>query len=701
MKVKAASAPKGKAKASRNLSTSDLIDAKLKTSGLTHEDRKILRLEEADPDELRSLKLPATVPAMEIPYFETNGTVMKWKRWRYLADSRSPFEKLANKKERRYVQEPNTLCRFYFPPLKNWKRIGEDTRIDIAITEGEFKAACCTKFVMPCIGLGGVYSFKSKKNGVPLVRDFESIEWQDRKVVVVFDSDAESNPMVVGGRNALCAELFKLGAKVYVASLHPDEEGHKQGIDDLLVHEGIDALKQTLADAEPWGYSEALHQLNEEVCYIREPGLMVVLKTGQRLSPRDFTSHAYSNRLYKARVVLASGDTKEVERSAAEDWLKWPKRMELQKIVYTPGAEQITDDRCFNIWQGWGCEPREGDFSPWTKLLDHLFQGFPEERSWFERWCAYPLQNPGAKMFTASVIWGSQTGTGKSMTGYSLKRIYGPNFIEIGDKELQNTRYAWAENRQFVLGDDVTGQEQRKHADRLKAMITQQEMLIDKKYVPEFTVVDRINYLFTSNHSDAFFLEDDDRRFFVHEACVSPLPFEFYQNYVKWLDSPDGPSALFYHLLNLDLKGMDRADRAPNTQARKSMVLDGLSDVGAWVRALKEAPDVALALNHKKLAGDLWTSQDLLALYDPEEKKRVTANGLSRELKRAGFLQAYRGMPVKMVNGAQARLFIIRNHAAWAPTGKRTMKDAAAHYETTRLGIKPEDAGAKPKKSKF
>jgi hypothetical protein len=32
-----------------------------------------------------------------------------------------------------------------------------------------------------------------------------------------------------------------------------------------------------------------------------------------------------------------------------------------------------------------------------------------------------------------------------------------------------------------------------------------------------------VNYYLTSNHADALFLEDEDRRFFVHEVMVNPL----------------------------------------------------------------------------------------------------------------------------------------------------------------------------------
>jgi hypothetical protein len=87
--------------------------------------------------------------------------------------------------------------------------------------------------------------------------------------------------------------------------------------------------------------------------------------------------------------------------------------------------------------------------------------------------------------------------------------IYGHNFIKIKSKDLYDTW--WAENRQFVLGDEISGSDKRAEADMMKAMITQEEVNINIKYIPQFSIPDCVNYYFTSNHADALFLEDEDR----------------------------------------------------------------------------------------------------------------------------------------------------------------------------------------------
>jgi hypothetical protein len=657
-----------------------LILEKLKTSCLGAVEATALMIGPADPDELAAQGFPRK-KAFEIPYFTAAGLPSKFKRWRYLEDTREGFQLKTDTKPMRYVQAKNTLSEVYLPPLVNWEEILKDVTRDIIITEGELKAACATKYGFPCMGLGGVYSFKSNKKKLPLLPIFYNTEWAGRKVYVLYDSDAATNPMVVAARNELCKELLAMGATPYVAEIPPTEAGDKQGLDDMVLTDGPDALADVLAAAESFATSAALHELNEEVAYIRDPGMIVVLDSGLKMRPSDFSNHAYANWHYHETSIDAKGNPKSLKQKAAPKWLEWEYRLELARITYTPGQPQITDDAEFNTWKGWGCEPVKGDVTPWKKLLDFLFDGYPVERDWFERWCAYPIQHPGAKMYTSAVMWGIRTGTGKSIIGYTLGRIYGTNFAEITDRELQDSRNEWAQDKQFVMGDDVTGQDQRKYADRLKTMITQSFMRIDPKYVPSFTVPDRINYYFTSNHPDAFFLEDDDRRCFVHEVQQEPLPREFYKTYRDWMNG-GGPSALFHHLRTLDLKGMEAEDRAPSTNAKKAMIDDGLSELGRWVRRLKDTPDRLLAVGDAKLPGDLWSANELITLYDPDRRSRVTSGGLGKEMKRAGLFQVYKGMPLKTVNGQQ-RLFAVRNIDRWAGSGVSST-EIIAHYDQTR-----------------
>lgn len=669
-----------------------LAVAKLAASGLNGKDWARLRCAALTARQVGALGFPAGA-ALRLPYFDLRGRTTKFYRLRYLEPMARDGFALAAGKALRYVQPPDTLNEVYLPPLlpQAWGAVAADPTVSLVVTEGELKAASACAAGVPCAGLGGVWCFKAVKRQLPLLPIFSEFTWPGRTVYVCYDSDAATKADVAAALAELCRALLALGAVPRVVSL-PALKGHaKTGLDDFLVAEGKEALAPVLRRAAAFAPAAALYDLNGEVVYVRDPGLVVVLSDGRKLTPGAFREHAYANRYYHEEKVTDQG-TKLVKKPAAPAWLGWEHRAELARITYAPGQPQVTADRAFNAWRGWGVEPRRGDVGPWRALLDFLFAGQPATARWVERWCACPLQRPGLKMFSAVVLWGVFHGTGKTLLGHTLLKLYGANGTEVHDKNLEAAHNEWAENRQFVMGDDLNASEEKKiQADRLRATITQKELRLNPKYVPSYTVPDCINYYFTGNHPDQLFLEDHDRRFLVHEVVGPPRERPWYVAYVKWLEG-GGAEALFYHLQHVDLGDFDPHAPALVTQAKLDMIEAGQSDLGTWVRRLLGGPDAVLRLGNVSLAGDLWTNQELLHLYDPERRTRVTANGLGRELRKAGARYANGGAPLRLKGGAQVRPYVVRNAAQWARTGPAKL---AAHYAATRT---PPDPAVKPRK---
>ena len=603
------------------------------------------------------LGLPIAKAGFLIPYHDFKGAKTKFWRFRFLETTNNGFSAHTDKKDVRYLQPKKSTNEIYIPPIINWAEVIEDITKPIVITEGELKAACACAVGVPTLGLGGVWCFRSAAAHLPMLPQFSQVSWKGRLVYICYDSDASSNHMVITAENALARELLNLGAVPLIVRLPSLCPPMKTGLDNYIVSEGAESFRAIIDEARPWKASQELHAMNEEVVYVNNPGVILRLDNLQRIAPRAFTDHAFATRRYFEEIVTDKG-TKLVEKSAAVEWLKWPNRATVERVTYAPGALRITDGGELNIWKGWGCHPVEGDVTPWIELLEHIFKDQPSAMLWFEKWLACPLQNPGIKMATSVLLWGREHGSGKSTMGYTLFKIYGDNATEIQDKDLSAGFNEWAENKQFVLGDEITGGDKRSSADRMKSMITQKLLRLNPKYIPSYTVPDCINYLFTSNHPDAFFLEDRDRRFFIHEVKGKPLPAPFWTKYYKWLNG-SGAHALFNHLLNLDLKDFNPQAPAIMTDSKQEMIDNGRSDLGSWVSMLRDCPETVLRLGEKVLEHKLWTASELLALYDVKNQGKVTTNGLARELARAGFERVYRGMPVPTTMGPQ-KLWMIR-----------------------------------------
>jgi hypothetical protein len=528
-------------------SPQELLSGRLAESGLTIKDAKALRFEALAAKRVQSLDaIFKPYPGLKLPYFTLHGKPSGFYRLRYLGEMNG-FDAM-RKKALRYVQPTDTTSEVYLPPLIDWPAFAKDAGTALFITEGELKAACATKVGFPTMGLGGVWSWKSAKKGIGLLPIFNEFVWKGRSVYMVFDSDFATNPDVMRALVALAKELSSKGAQPYLVSL-PDlpemvEKEKKTGLDDYLVHKGKGAFTELVSEAVPFSTSQELWQLNSEVVYIRDPGLIVVLEDGRKLSPAAFKEHAYSNRHYYETKVDAKGGQSIVKKPVAPAWLQWECRAELARITYKPGKTRITAEGEYNYWPGWACEPKKGDISLWKTLLDYIFAKDSSARQWFERWCAFPVQQPGTKLYAASVLWGRTHGTGKSLVGYSLGKVYGRNFTEISDEDLSGSFNEWAENKQFVMGDDVTGAEfKRSTMEQLKFMITRMRLRVNAKYLPSYEIPDVINYYFTANGPDAFIVEDTDRRYFIWQMPDDRMAQEFYDMYDEWIHEKNGKPA--------------------------------------------------------------------------------------------------------------------------------------------------------------
>ena len=73
--------------------------------------------------------------------------------------------------------------------------------------------------------------------------------------------------------------------------------------------------------------------------------------------------------------------------------------------------------------------------------------------------------------------------------------------------------------------------------------------------------------------------------------------------------------------------------RAPDTLAKRKMIETGHSRLTAWCNQLRDDPHAVLG----KSPYMLYTTAELLRIYDPVDATRTTAQALGRELEKTGF----------------------------------------------------------------
>ncbi len=554
----------------------------LKRSGLSPEDAARLKLSPLTA-EWCDENFGQPRHAYRIPYFDLHGRPTDFYRVRFVQSHRND--------DLRYMQPANTGSALYFPPLLNgrtWAEVAADPSIPILITEGEKKAAAACKAGLACIGLGGVWSFKSVVRFQDLLPEFNDFVLAGRQVEICFDTDVMTKREVHNAMVALASTLFRLKqcSPKFVFLKPVDGSRGKTGLDDYLLintAEDFAALQRT-------GYSEAqaFETLNNRVAFIADMGAYY-----------DFQKHRLMEQQH-ARLALGPLATIKVLRNKAEMdvpafdvWHMHPNRREAESLVYEPGNPVLmTKDGNLNSWQKPTLQPKRGEVKRWRDHVAHIM-GKDAYTEWFMKWLAYPLQHPGAKLYSATFVHGQQQGAGKNLVVEPFVRIaYASNYIHIENSDLQSEFNTYAANKQFGVIDEVYVASAHNRKDSMgafKSMITRERFELNEKYQKKRTVQDRINYYITSNHADALALEETDRRFFVIEAPDEQIKYG--EELADYIEHHGGDAAILYYLLN----NVDTSDFKPRgpalpTSAREKVIGLSADLCDIFVRNLVEDP---------------------------------------------------------------------------------------------------------------
>lgn len=702
--------------------------AKLESSGLTAEDAERLGAKELGRTEMHDLLKKTGGPrqfgwaaGLHLPYFDEDGKKMTRPNeggeqvgfYRVRGLGAGAYGEVPSI---RYAQPKVVGTPVYLPQLLDWRELLSDPKRQIVITEGELKAASACAHGIPCVALGGVYNFKSKKAGIQLDPLLAKLAAGGREIVIAFDADALPKPGVEAAQSELALRLLDAGAVVKIARLPQLEHGTKTGLDDLIVGRGPEAAAAAIAGAEEFEGQRALHELNKRYVLVRRPVCIFEHGSGAIYTEASF-------RLLERNRAVPGLDRwgKPTAKEAGVAWLEWPKRSEARAMVYAPGKATFTEDGAVNVWPGWGCDSVEGDVSLWHALLDHVFLGAdPSIRRWFEQWCAYPVQHPGAKLYTATVLVSTEKGVGKSLVAELLGEVYGVKAAGrtgtcsvITPKELGSAFSEWLLGTSLVVCEEMTGEDYRTRKalmDELKHLVTGATVQINDKGVPRFPMENRANLMFLTNHPDALRVEDNDRRFMVHRVTAPRMPVELGKRIADWgRRTKHGPAALRHYLENVDLAGFIPEAEAPFTEAKGQMIDAHKSELDTFVSDLVTSPGELLASHFHGAAGDIAEGCDLLSIrqivemYERTRSEHSTpANDsvMAKALLATGRACRYPNAGLVRVPGRKSRrLWAIRNANEWA---RCQSKDWGQHYarffpsDASVDGCAPKYSGAKP-----
>jgi len=602
--------------------------------------------------------------AYSIPYPRTFNKGPTLTRYKILAWKPGPFG-VERPHGMKYLQPEKSPAGVYFPEGPTWPKLfAVESPHALLIVEGEKKAVAGTACLMPTIGLGGVWNWASKKQGLTLLPELAAIHWSGRPVFLCFDSDTATNPQVARALAELTAVLVARGAFVHEATIPKLPGCEKAGLDDFIVHHGVkarEALQAHFDDhADVGEVCQKMFEFNHKFAVIVTP-TAILDETRQDMFDRPIQAlHAgdkwVSLIVPHERVKVFVGDPEDAKTKIAqmsEVWLHSPAHREYSALTYAPGGPRVLNHGTrYNSWHGLGIEPKKGCVRPFLDLFDYFFPNTADKamKLWALRWFGYPLKFLGAKHNTIMAIWSREQGTGKSMLGDStLGPIYGSNYIAIKQSEFEGDFTGWAANKQFIMVDEVSATDAKMRADAIKKMVTEKLVRVNEKFIAAYEIPAHENFYMTSNSAAAFGVTDEDRRYFVWEVKGSPLSTKFYDHYLeKWVGvheggPPTGPgllALLWYFQNELDYGDFNPKASAPRTEAKSDMAAIHRHPAEHWVRTFF----AQLVRDPTASPREVWTPTELALRYkvDNPSAPHISVNGFGVHIAAAG-LPRWRG----------------------------------------------------------
>src|SRR5262249_8946200 len=254
----------------------------------------------------------------------------------------------------------------------------------------------------------------------------------------------------------------------------------------------------------------------------------------------------------KRKKLVVGKNGKERKIGLGRWWIDHEQRRQFDGIVYAPGLSAANGK--LNLWNGFGCEPREGK---WDLYYDHLYNniccGNAEHLEYMLNWMAYAVQQPG-RPGEVAVVWRGKEGTGKGVAAKQFGRLFGTHFRHVVHaKHLTGHFNAHMQHISVLYADEAFFAGDRSHESVLKALVTEETLMIEPKGLDPFAVRNCVHLIMSSNSDWVVPAGADARRYFVLNVGDKHLQdLEYFDAVVRQMDN-GGREGLLHHLLNRNL----------------------------------------------------------------------------------------------------------------------------------------------------
>ena len=256
----------------------------------------------------------------------------------------------------------------------------------------------------------------------------------------------------------------------------------------------------------------------------------------------------------------------------------------VDQFGYAPGRGPLFIDNGmlrYNTWSQPTVEPithrSMEPIQPFFDLCDFVFEDDAIQETVLN-WMAWVLQNPG-KTINWSIIVSGVQGTGKDSLFKPMRMMLHPrNCTEVSEIELDGQFWDFGA-RQFAIFEETSRGKWGVY-NKLKAFLTNDEVLIHKKGLQSYYVPRVTNYCMVTNSEKPLPLEEGDRRWFFHMIPVTTKALKahaeanpvFFKKFHLMCEDPRAMGILLKWFMDRDVSQFNAKGHAPVTLAKRQLI---------------------------------------------------------------------------------------------------------------------------------
>lgn len=335
---------------------------------------------------------------------------------------------------------------------------------------------------------------------------------------------------------------------------------------------GCEGCTQTCKSPISLGYSEeaakatdgVLEWFNQRYAVARYLGSVLILETESPgivgyMKEREF------GLLYRNKTItVSSGQNGTKQTSAVTSWLTSPDRRTFEGGARFAPGQNLPPDQ-FNTWRGWPVTPTAGDWSNFREFMHEVICAgddlvFAYLLKLLARWVQLP-HLPGH----VAIFMRGDKGVGKSFFARRIGSLFEPHAIYVGDRNLlTGTFTGHFREVNFAFFDEAVWNGSHEDANRLKALITEKDMMIHPKGLTPTRADNSMHIIVATNDDFAASASHDERRVCMLKPSNARRIDRKYFAGIEAAWNSGEQAAMLYELLHTNLAGFN-PEQIPQT----------------------------------------------------------------------------------------------------------------------------------------